>query len=150
MIFSTSYPTDESESDQPVVQHQSIDADHDLQSTIVLEISRLDALDHLEAVLLLEQSGLVVADNASSRLQQRVDQLGRAMDAVASLCGLADDVDVTGTVKFTPAEITTLALGHTVAAYTYRAEGVPDTAALYEQRAVQLLESLAEAVVNET
>ena len=112
------------------------------QSYSTSRSTQIPISSRLEAVLLLEQSGLVVADNVPSGLQQRVDQLGRAMDAVASLCGLVSDVDITGTVTFTPAEISTLALAHTVAAYTYRAEGMPDTAAPYEQRAVLLLGSL--------
>jgi len=141
-MASASNPTDESASEQPIVQHESIDADSDQQSPIVLEISRLDALDHLEAVLLLDQSEIVVVDNVPG-LKERTDHLGRAMDAAVSLCGLGDDIDVTVTVAFTPVEVATLVLAHIVAAYTYRSQGIPDTAALYEQRAVQLLGSIA-------
>jgi len=123
------------------VQQDSIAGSTDQQSTVELKISRLDALDHLETVLLLEQSEIVVADDVPG-LQERTDHLGRAMDAAVSLCGLGDDVDVTVTVAFTPGEVATLVLAHVVAAYTYRSQGVPDTAALYEQRAVQLLGSI--------
>ena len=142
IVASGSNSTDESSFEQPAVQQDSIAGGTDQQSTVKLKISRLDALDHLEAVLLLEQSEIVVADDVPG-LQERTDHLGRALDAAVSLCGLGDDVDVTVAVAFTPVEVATLVLAHVFAAYTYRSQGVPDTAASYEQRAVQLLGSIA-------
>lgn len=131
------------------MQQDSIEDGTDQQSTIELEFSRLDALDHLEAVLLLEQSGMVGDDNAPPGLQQRADRLGQAMDAAASLCGRGDDGEATVTAGVTLVEVATLVLAHAVAAYTYRAEGMPDTAAPYEQRAVQLLGTIAGKVIDD-
>jgi len=129
----------------------SIEGRTDQQSTVELDLSRLDSLDHLEASLLLEESTGIVDEEPSSVLQQRANRLGWAMDAATSLCGLGngEDVEVTVTVGFTLDEVATLLFAHVVAASTYRSQSVPDTAASYERRAVHLLETLVGEVVDD-
>jgi len=109
---------------------------------IEVSLRRVDALDHYEALVLLQNSEIMTEDVAPDDLSPRVERLRKAMDATESLCGLPDKQSVSITVALTGAEAATIVLAHAVAAVHYRSEGCPDTAVVYERGAAALLNKI--------